>query len=153
MIFSGVSIQLFLLIWKSKPPTTPWYSDAQPLSLTKHCCSSNVAAIFLYHIQVQEVPQDEFQDLHLFAGPILHISDSSKAEFLKPVTVQLPVCLREKTPTIPNPSMWRVRIFYLRSKTESKEWIEISSELDNPATYDGKVVKFQVRRFSGYVER
>ncbi|XP_067047123.1 uncharacterized protein [Acropora muricata] len=101
-------------------------------------------------LKVQEVPQDEFQDLHLFAGPILHISDSSKAEFLKPVTVQLPVCLREKTPTIPNPSMWRARIFYLRSETESKEWIEISSELDNPATYDGKVVRFQVRRFSGY---
>ncbi|XP_015775029.1 PREDICTED: uncharacterized protein LOC107353219 isoform X2 [Acropora digitifera] len=101
-------------------------------------------------LKVQEVPQDEFQDLHLFAGPILHISDSSETEFLKPVTVQLPVCLREKTPTIPNPSMWRARIFYLRSETESKEWIEISSELDNPATYDGKVVKFQVRRFSGY---
>ena len=107
----------------------------------------------LYHLQVQEVPQDEFQDLELFAGPILHISDASKAEFLKPVTVQLPVCLREKEMTTPDPSMCRVRIFYLHSETESKEWIESSSELDNPATYDGEVVKFQVRRLSGHVER
>ena len=105
----------------------------------------------LYHLQVQEVPQDEFQDLDLFAGPILRILGSPKAEFLKPVTIQLPVCLREKM-TIPDPSMCRVRIFLLRSDTESKEWIEISSDLENPATYDGKVVKFQVRRFSGYVE-
>ena len=54
--------------------------------------------------------------------------------------------------TTPDPSMCRVRIFFLRSDTEPKEWIEISSERENPATYDGKVVKFQVRRFSGYVE-
>ncbi|XP_015775027.1 PREDICTED: uncharacterized protein LOC107353218 [Acropora digitifera] len=101
-------------------------------------------------LKVQEVPQDEFENVDLFAGPILRILGSPKAEFLKPVTIQLPVCLREKTPTIPNPSMCRVRIFFLRSETESKEWIEISSELENPATYDGKVVKFQVRRFSGY---
>ena len=118
----------------------------------------NIAAILtllpfiLYHRQVQEVPQDEFQDLDLFAGPILRILGSPKAEFSKPVTIQLPVCLREKEITIPNPSMCRVRIFFLRSETESKDWIEISSELENPATYDGKVVKFQVRRFSGYVE-
>ena len=106
----------------------------------------------LYHLQVQEVPQGEFQDLDLFAGPILRILGSPKAEFLKPVTIQLPVCLREKEMTIPDPSMCRVRIFFLHSETESKEWSEISSDLENPATYDGKVVKFQVRRFSGYVE-
>ncbi|XP_067047117.1 uncharacterized protein [Acropora muricata] len=101
-------------------------------------------------LKVQEVPQDEFLDVDLFAGPILRIFGSPKAEFLKPVTIQLPVCLREKNMTIPNPSMCRVRIFFLRSETESKDWIEISSDLENPATYDGKVVKFQVRRFSGY---
>ena len=76
----------------------------------------------LYHLQVQEVPQDEFQDLDLFAGPILRILGSSMAEFLKPVTIQLPVCLREKKMmTIPDPSMCRVRIFFLRSETESKD--------------------------------
>ena len=115
----------------------------------------NIAAILtllpfiLYHLQVQEVPQDEFQGLDLFAGPILRILGSPKAEFLKPVTIQLPVCLREKNMTIPNPSICRVRTFFLRSETESKDWVEISNELENPATYDGKVVKFQVRRFSG----
>ena len=143
----------YLYLSGSQSHHQPHGSHINPYHLRNTAALLTLLPFILYHIQVQEVPQDEFQDLYLFAGPILHISDSSKAEFLKPVTVQLPVCLREKTPTIPNPSMWRVRIFYLRSETESKEWIEISSELDNPATYDGKVVKFQVRRFSGYVER
>ena len=124
----------------------------KPYHLRNIAAILTLLAFILYHLQVQEVPQDEFENVDLFAGPILRILGSPKAEFLKPVTIQLPVCLREKTPTIPNPSMCRVRIFFLRSETESKEWIEISSELENPATYDGKVVKFQVRRFSGYVQ-
>ena len=35
----------------------------------------------------------------------------------------------------------------------TKEWIEISDELENPANYDGKLVTFKVQRFSGYVGR
>ena len=120
-----------------------------PYHLRNTAALLTLLPFILYHLQVQEVPQDEFQDLDLFAGPILRIFGSAKAEFLKPVTIQLPVCLREKNMTIPNPSMCRVRTFFLRSETESKDWVEISSELENPATYDGKVVKFQVRRFSG----
>ena len=125
---------------------------SNPYHLRNTAAPLTLLPFILYHLQVQEVPQDEFQDLDLFAGPILRILDSPKAEFLKPVTIQLPVSLREKEMTIPDPSMRRVRIFFLRSETESKEWIEISSNLENPATYDGKVVKFEVRSFSGYVE-
>ena len=123
-----------------------------PYHLRNTAALLTLLPFILYHLQVKEVPQDEFQGLDLFAGPILHILDSSKAEFLKPVTIQLPVCLREKEMTTPDPSMCRVRIFVLPTETETMDWIEISSDLENPATYDGKVVKFQVRRFSGWVE-
>ena len=72
---------------------------------------------------------------------------------MEPVTIQLPVFLGNKLVNIPRPSMCRVRVFFLRGERETKEWIEISDELENPASYDGKLVKFKVRRFSGYVQR
>ena len=50
-----------------------------------------------------------------------------------------------------DPSVSRVRVFYLCSEQETKEWIEISDELENPAINDGKLVKFKVRHFSKYV--
>ena len=104
------------------------------------------------NLQVQEVPQNEFQSHGLFAGPILRVLCSSRATFLKPVTIKLPVSLRDKLVNIPQPSVCRVRIFYLSSDRETTEWIEISDELENPANYDGKLVTFKVQRFSGYVD-
>ncbi|XP_015768822.1 PREDICTED: uncharacterized protein LOC107347436 [Acropora digitifera] len=99
---------------------------------------------------VQEVPQDEFQDHGLFCGPILRLLCSSRATFLKPVTIQLPVSLGNKLVNIPQPAECRVRIFFLSSERETKEWVEISDKLENPASYDGKLVKFKVQNFSGF---
>ena len=104
-------------------------------------------------LQVQEVPQDEFQGHYLFSGPIIHVLCSSKAEFLEPVTVQLPVSLGNKLVNIPQPSECRVRVFHRSAEKEAKEWVEISDKLEIPASYDGKVVKFKVQQFSGYVYR
>ena len=89
----------------------------------------------------------------LFCGPILRILCSSRATFFKPVTIQLPVSLGNKLLNIPQPSECRVRIFCLSPEGETKEWIEISDKLENPASYDGELVKFEVQRFSGYVYR
>ena len=50
-----------------------------------------------------------------------------------------------------DPSVCCIGVFYLCSEQETKEWIEISDELENPAIYDGKLVKFKVRHFSRYV--
>ena len=105
------------------------------------------------NLQVQEVPQDEFQRHDLFCGPILRVLCSSKATFLEPVTIQLPVSLGNKLVNIPQPSDCRVRILFLSPEGETKEWVEISDKLENPASYDGKLVKFKVQRFSGYVYR
>ncbi|XP_044176229.1 uncharacterized protein LOC122959173 [Acropora millepora] len=101
-------------------------------------------------LQVQEVPQNEFQGHNLFVGPILHVLCTSRATFLKPVTIKLPVSLGDKLVNIPQPSECRVRVFFLNSEREKKEWIEISDELENPPNYDGKLVTFKVQRFSGY---
>lgn len=100
---------------------------------------------------MQEVPQDEFQGHGLFAGPVLHVLCSSGSGFLKPVTIQLPVSLGDKPLNTPHPSKCRVRIFFLNSEEKTKEWVEISDELESPASYDGKLVKFKVQRFSKYV--
>ena len=113
----------------------------------------NISFFFICNRQVQEVPQDEFQGHDLFSGPILRVLCSSRATFLKLVTIQLPVSLGNKLVNIPQPSARRVRIFFLSTERETKEWIEISDKLENPASYDGKLVKFKVRRFSGYVYR
>ncbi|XP_074620464.1 uncharacterized protein LOC141879199 isoform X5 [Acropora palmata] len=99
---------------------------------------------------VQEVPQDEFQGHGLFCGPILRLLCSSRATFLKPVTIQLPVSLGNKLVNIPQAAECRVRIFFLSSERESKEWVEISDKLENPASYDGKLVKFKVQHFSRF---
>ena len=105
------------------------------------------------NLQVQEVPQNEFQDRNLFVGPIVYVLCTSRATFLKPVTIKLQVSLGDKLVNVSQPSVCRVRIFFLNSEREAKEWIEISDELENPANYDGKLVTFKVRRFSGYVDR
>ncbi|XP_044165041.1 uncharacterized protein LOC114969803 isoform X4 [Acropora millepora] len=102
------------------------------------------------NLQVQEVPQQKFQGCNLFAGPILRVRCTSRATFLKPVTIKLPVSLGNKLVNVPQPSECRVRVFFLNSERETKEWIEISDELENPANYDGKLVTFKVQRFSGY---
>ena len=85
----------------------------------------------------------------MFIGPILRISCPQVVQFLKPVTIQLPASLRDEEQEIPDPSTCRVRVFFLRSDGEHKEWIEITGDLAKPAIFDGKFVMFQVERFSG----
>ena len=98
---------------------------------------------------MQEVLQDEFDGVDRCSGPILRILGSPNAEFLKPVTIQLPISHERDPECIPDPSVCRVRIFFLSSNEESKKWIEITNDLESPASFDGNFVKFQVRRFSG----
>ena len=100
---------------------------------------------------MQEVPGEEFDGKELLVGPILRICCTEAVEFLKPVTIQLPVSLGDKQHQIPDLSACRVRVLFLKSDVEQKEWVEITDNLKNPASFDGKVVTFQVERFSGYV--
>ena len=98
---------------------------------------------------MQEVPRYEFKGKEVLVGPILRISCSEVVEFLKPVTIQLPVSLRTEQLDIPDVSKCSVRVLFLRSEDEQKEWVEITEEVKNSIRFDGKTVTFQVQRFSG----
>ena len=101
---------------------------------------------------MQEVQSEEWEGMNVFAGPILRINCSQSVEFLKAVKIQLPVSLRGEQKGIPDPSACRVRVLFLSSDRESKKWVDITGDLDSPARFDGEFVKFQIKRFSGYVK-
>ena len=83
-------------------------------------------------------------------GPILRISCSEVVRFLKPVTIQLPVSLGDEQLDIPDVSKCHVRVLFLRSEEDRKEWVEITEDVKNSTKFDGKTVTFKVQRFSGY---
>ena len=100
---------------------------------------------------MQEVPSEDFKGKEFLVGPILRVSCSEVVEFLKPVTIQLPVSLRDEQLEIPDASSCLVRVLFLRSAdSEQKEWVEITEDVRNSTRFDGKTVRFQVQRFSGY---
>ena len=86
----------------------------------------------------------------MFLGPVLRIICSGVVEFLKPVTIQLPFHVRGEPKGVPDPSSCRVRVLFLKSDGKHKEWIDITRDLEHPASFDGTFVWFQVKRFSGY---
>jgi len=94
---------------------------------------------------VHEVPREEFKDQEVLVGPVLRISCSEVVEFLKPVTIQLPVSLGD----FPDVPKCRVRVLFLRSADEQKKWVEITEDVKKSIAFDGKTVRFQVQRFSG----
>ena len=96
---------------------------------------------------MQEVPSEEFKANDILIGPILRIVCDETVEFLKPVTITLPVSLGDTHHDFPDPTACRVRILFLSSDGEQKEWKEITDDLKNPVTFDGMTVE----RFSGYV--
>ena len=99
---------------------------------------------------MQEVPRENFAGKEILVGPILRISCGEVVEFLKPVTIQLPISLGGEQLGIPDVSQRRVRVLFQRSDDEQEEWVEITEDVKNSARFDGKTVRFQVQRFSGY---
>ena len=98
---------------------------------------------------MQEVPRDESKGKEVLVGPILRISCSEAVQFLKPVTIQLPVSLRTEQLEISDVSKRCVRVLFLKSVNEQKEWVEITEDVKNSIRFDGKTVRFQAQRFSG----
>ena len=87
------------------------------------------------------------------AGPILRISCDREVEFQEPVTIQLPLSLREKPDiNLPDLSLVRVGVLFQQSEGEDREWTEITDSLEPPPSFDGAVIKFNVKHFSGYVQ-
>ena len=99
-------------------------------------------------VQVQEVPNKEFEEEGVFLGPILQIKCFGLAQFFRPVTIQLPVSLQDRQDFKPDPTKCRVRVLFLNCEEEKKEWTELT-HLVKPAQFDGSFVRIQVQRFSG----
>ena len=97
-------------------------------------------------VQVQEVPNKEFEEEGVFLGPILRIKCFGLAQFFRPVTIQLPVSLRDRQDF--NPTKCHVRVLFLNCEEEKKEWTELT-DMAKPAQFDGSFVRIQVQRFSG----
>ena len=99
-------------------------------------------------VQVQEVPNKEFEEEGVFLGPILRIKCFGLVQFFRPVTIQLPVSLRDREDLNPDPTKCRVRVLFLNCEEERKEWTELT-DLVKPAQFDGSFIRIQVQRFSG----
>ena len=107
-------------------------------------------AKFPLELKVQEVSNEDFEGEGKFLGPVLRIKCSEAVQFLKPVTIQLPISLREQHDLNLNPTTCYVRVLFLKSNNDKKEWIEITDDLMKPPSLDGQFVRFHVKRFSGY---
>ena len=101
-------------------------------------------------VQVQEVPNEEFEEEGVFLGPILRIKCSEVVQFFRPVTIQLPVSLRDRQDVKLDPSKCHVRVLFLNCEEEKKKWTELT-DLVEPTQFDGKFVRIQhkIQRFSG----
>ena len=99
-------------------------------------------------VRVQEVPNKEFEEEGVFLGPILRIKCFEVVQFLRPVTIQLPVSLRDQEDFNPDPTKCHVRVLFLNCEEEKKEWTELT-DLVEPTQVDAKFVRIQVQRFSG----
>ena len=100
---------------------------------------------------MQEVPNKDLNSKEVLAGPILRISCDGEVEFQEPITVQLPLSLREKPDIdLPRVSLDRAVVLFQQSDGEHREWTEITDSLESPPSFDGAIVSFNVRHLSGY---
>lgn len=91
----------------------------------------------------------------MLAGPILSIQCSKEVKFQEPVTVQLPLSLRDteqgaQSLGIPDLSLARARVLFLPSDGTQLDWTEITA--DSSPWLDGTVIKFSVKHFSRYAK-
>ncbi len=91
--------------------------------------------------------------MEMLAGPILRISCDREVEFQEPVTIQLPLWLREKPDIdLPDLSLVRARVLFQQSDGEDRGWTEITDSLEHSLSFDRAVITFSVRHFSGYAK-
>ena len=107
-------------------------------------------AKFPIELKVQEVSNEEFKAEGKFLGPVLRIKCFEAVQFLKPVTIQLPISLREQEYLNLDHTTCLVRVLFLKSDNDQKEWIDITDDLVKPPSLDRKFVRFNVERFSAY---
>ena len=118
------------------------------MSILKPNRIHEINCLLFQMVQVQEVLNEECEKEGVFLGPILRIKCFGAAQFFRPVTIQLPVSLRDRLDFKPDPTTCSVRVLFLNCEESKKEWVELT-DLVNPAQFDGNFVRIQVQRFSG----
>ena len=71
-------------------------------------------------VQVQEVRNEEFKEEGVFLGPILRIKCFEVVQLFRPVTIQLPVSLRDRQDFKPDPTKCRVRVLFRNCEEERR---------------------------------
>lgn len=93
--------------------------------------------------------------MEVWASPILrseitHYTGSDALQFRKPVSIQLPLSLREESCKAPGDlSSCRVRIWFLESASDREKWTDITDRLFTPASFNRMAIEFSVMPFSG----
>lgn len=98
--------------------------------------------------QVQEVPNDDYEETRAFVGPILHISCPVDVELKKPASIRIPVASEQDLQKLRSLSISNVRICYRSTQDSSQEWVDITEELRPPPKLENGTVTFQVNHFS-----
>ena len=98
---------------------------------------------------MQEFPSTEVKEEGIWVGPVLHISSSHHISHLEPVTIKLPLTLRESSKDFAELSNGHIRILHCESESEPSSWTDITEKLEEPIflVTDGKVA-FKVKHFS-----
>ena len=96
--------------------------------------------------KVQEFPNNEVEDIGILCGPVIHILSSQNIEHIEPVTIKVPLALRESKHDLSELTNEVIRISYLDS--EGKQWRDITGQLEGPVTVKDGIVEFKVKHFS-----
>ena len=95
--------------------------------------------------KVQEFPSSEVEDIGILCGPVIHISSSQNIEHMEPVTIKVPLALRESKHDLSELSNEVIRISYLDSA--GKQWKDITGQLEEPVTVKNGILEFKVKHF------
>ena len=71
------------------------YPDLRKNSVLCVCNSPKVNTYSDFSSKVQEFPSNEVEDIGILCGPVIHISSSQNIEHMEPVTIKVPLALRE----------------------------------------------------------
>ena len=122
------------------------HPDLRKNSVLCVCNSPKVNTYSDFSSKVQEFPSNEVEDIGILCGPVIHISSSQNIEHMEPVTIKVPLALRESKHDLSELTNEVIRISYFDS--EGKQWRDITGQLEGPVAVKDGIVEFKVKHFS-----
>ena len=122
------------------------HPDPRKNSVLCVCNSPKVNTYSDFSSKVQEFPSNEVEDIGILCGPVVHILSSQNIEHMEPVTIKVPLALRESKHDLSELTNEVIRISYFDS--EGKQWRDITGQLEGPVAVKDGIVEFKVKHFS-----